>query len=234
MFSCFLWMLVVDSTFFFPVAMAALLREHGKDEQAELALRGELSVLNLTNCDIGDSGGHVVAAFLEHNKSTFQALLGVCSIGLHGIKILVEALKSNETLEMMYLVGNEVGDEGGDALIDALSFNVCITEVCHIGYVYNMDMQRREIVDYLTKTRNKCLIPAAVRRVSLFLIGIRCSSPGLGMGDLAILPSEIVKMITMEVWASRRDPKWIQALSDEEYAQRHEDFVDHWVRHNDY
>jgi hypothetical protein len=72
----------------------------------------------------------------------------------------------------------------------------------------------RATIEYLAGTRNAILIPAAVRRASLSLIAARRNIAGAGI--LAIFPKEIVKMIAMEVYATRKDPIWIDALSESE------------------
>ena len=69
-------------------------------------------------------------------------------------------------------------------------------------------------IRYLAETRNKTLIPAAARQASLFLVAARRKIADAG--SLAIFPKEIVKMIAMEVWATRKDPIWIDALSESE------------------
>ena len=63
-----------------------------------------------------------------------------------------------------------------------------------------------EIQDILS--RNKTAVPDAVRRSALFLIGICRSTNFKGMGEFAILPKEVVRLIAMAVWATRRSPKW--------------------------
>jgi hypothetical protein len=65
----------------------------------------------------------------------------------------------------------------------------------------------------ISQTRNEILIPAAVRRASLLLVGTRRSLPLSDAGMFSMMPKEIVRMVAMKVWASRRDPIWIQSLS---------------------
>ena len=78
----------------------------------------------------------------------------------------------------------------------------------------NITAEQRETFQYLTHTRNKDLIPAAVRRASLYLIAARRIIDDAGA--LSCFPKEIVKMIAMQLWATRKEPIWIQALSESE------------------
>ena len=60
--------------------------------------------------------------------------------------------------------------------------------------------------------RNEKLIPAAVNRAVVFVIGIRQSCNLAGMGHFAIIGKDVVKLIAQMVWADRKDPKWLEAL----------------------
>lgn len=196
-------------------------------EQAEALVQGTLTTLDLAACSIEFEGAQVVA------ETVTDVHMHVNQIRASGTKAICEALWHNKTVRGLKLSDNPIQEGEGDApMLELFEHNVCIIQFW--AFRSHISPESMASLEFLSERRNKVLIPDVVRHASLFLIGIRCSSPGLGMGDLAILPKELVKMIAMEVWASRRDPKWIQALSDEEYAQRHEDFVDHWVRHNDY
>ena len=135
-----------------------------------------------------------------------------CNIGPRGVKAIAESLKHNQTVEEMYLFDNQIGDEGAEALIDALRYNLYL----HWIYVVNNDIapKLQATIKYLTETRNKILIPAAVRRASLYLIAARRNTTSAG--NLAIFPKEIVNMIAMAVWETRKEPIWINALSESE------------------
>ena len=52
-----------------------------------------------------------------------------------------------------------------------------------------------------------------VQSAAIFLIGIRSGSNLEGMGDLGHLPRDIVLIISKYVWATRRDPKWLEAYA---------------------
>ena len=115
---------------------------------------------------------------------------------------------------------------GAVALIDALNYNVSIKKMGinkasdhRIENPITGKFEHSRVnaqIRYLTETRNKLLIPAAVRRASLYLIAIRRTPNYHGMGGFADFPKEIIKIIAMEVWASRKDPIWIKALTESE------------------
>ena len=88
-------------------------------------------------------------------------------------------------------------------------------------------------IEYLTQTRNKVLVPAAARRASLYLITARRAMPVADAGDFAIFPKEIVRMIAMAVWATRKDPAWIEAVSIDEHMESQKRFVEQWVQDNE-
>ena len=193
-------------------ALVALLREHGKGEQAEMALRGELMELIFHYCKIGDDGVEIVADFLKHDETVRVVNLAVCSIGLHGVNVIAESLKHNQTVEIANFEWNQIGDEGAGALMEALNYNVCTKKL--IIYTYSIAPKLWAIIQYLTKTLNKILVPAAVRRASLCLIAARNNIADAG--TLATFPKEIVKMIAMEVYGTRNEPIWLNALSESE------------------
>ena len=210
--------------------LVTLMIEHGKVKAAEKLMRGELKVLDLSYCRIGDDGAVTGAAFIKVDD-TLEGVYLVCSnIGPRGAKAIADAVKHNKTLRLLSLIRNPIGDEGADAFIDALNHNVCLTEL----YVnYNSIAPASEAtIKYLPATRNRVLIPAATRRASLYLIAARRATPIADAGDFAIFPKEIVRMIAMEVWATRKDPKWIEAVSSDEHMESQKRFVEQWVRDN--
>jgi hypothetical protein len=186
-----------------------LLRKHDMEEYAEKLMRSELKVLNLINCELGDDGAVKVAAFIKDDDSVEKVLLWGNNIGPRGAKALADALKHNKKVSYLDLTSNPFGDGEADAFIDALSHNVCITEL----YVDDdIAPESMVTIEYLTQTRNAILIPAATRRASLYLIAARRATPIADAGHLAIFPKEIVRLIAMAVWATRKDPKWIEAV----------------------
>ena len=170
----------------------------------------------------GDAGAEIVADFLKHDETLIEVRFLGCSIGPRGAKAIAKALKHNKTVEFMNLANNHIGEEGAEALIDALHFNVFIP--CIRIWSNNVDRQVVSKIEYLAEWRNALHIPAIVCRASLCLIAARRNYAGAG--TFAILPKEIVKMIAMEVWATRKEPIWIQAVSGPEYIARQTSFVE--------
>ena len=168
--------------------------------------------LNLGHCVIGADGAEIVAEFLKHDETVRKVWINDCRLGSRGAKAIAESLKHNWTVELLILYSNPIGDVGAEALLDALNHNVCIKAI----RVFNNSVSPKFLatIKYLTRIRNAILIPAAVRCASLSLIAARRNI--INAGTLAIFPKEIVKMIAMEVWATRKDPIWINALTESE------------------
>ena len=178
-------------------------------------MRGELAKLDLDCCSIRADGAEIVADFLKHDETVKRVYLGFCKIGLRGVKVIAESLKHNQTVEYLNLYANPLGDEGAEALIEGLNYNVCIKQL----YATGTTPELLATIEYLTKTHNEILIPAAVRRASLCLIAARLNITNAG--NLAVFPKEIVKMIAMQVYATRREPIWINALTESERTERY-------------
>ena len=173
-------------------------------------MRGELTLLYLEGCRLGDAGAETVAAFLRKDETVKKVWLKSCKIGLRGLEAIAEAVKHNKTVEIINLCHNHFGSKGALLIIDALSTNACIQRLPVFGCSFTPESVAT--IEFLTESRNKVIIPAAVRRTSLLLIAARRTLAGAGI--LAIFPKEIVKMIAMEVWATRKDPKWTWVLSE--------------------
>ena len=182
------------------------------ERQAEALMRGQLISLALFDRDIGDDGAEIVADFLKHDETVRGVFLSSCLVGLLGIKAIAEALMHNKTVENMQLFCNSIGDRGAEALINALNYNVCIKGLA-VLYSHVSDSLMAQL-KYLTETRNKILVPSAVRRVSLSLIAARRTFAGAG--TLSCFPKEIVEMIAIKVWATRNHPEWLLALTESE------------------
>ena len=190
--------------------MAALLVATGRIEQATATAVGQLTGLGLSHggCQIGDDGAEIIAAFLETNTSVTHAHLAHCNIGPRGVRAIAEVLKHNKSLWHLNLSDNKIGVEAIQLLIAALDRNVCIRHL----WVSGSAPAPLATLKYLTEVRNAKLIPAAVRKAALCLISARQSLCRDSMGVLAIFPKELVKLIAMQVWATRCDPKWIEAI----------------------
>jgi hypothetical protein len=210
--------------------LVMLLTKYGKDKDAEALMRGELKLLNFAWCEIGDDGAVKVAAFIIVDDTLEEVYLSGNNIGPRGAMAIADALKENKKVWYLRLNGNQIGDQGADAIIDALSRNVGLTRLLIFGN--NIAPESEATIEYLTRSRNKTRIPAAVRRTSLYLIAARRATPFTDAGILSIFPKEIIKMIAMAVWATRKDPKWIEAVSSDEYMESQKRFVEDWVRGN--
>ena len=196
---------------------------HGQDEQAAALMRGEQTGLNIGYYPIGDAGAGIVADFLKHDQTLKSVFLHSCNIGPRGFKAIAKSLKHNQAVEYLEVLWNDLGDKGAEALIDALAGNVCMKELIVLE-THIVTLELHATIEYLTKTRNQILIPAAARQASLSLIAARRNINDAG--SLAIFPKEIVRMIAMEVWATRREPIWIQAVSGPKYTAQQTNIVE--------
>ena len=200
--------------------LVKLLIQLKRVKHAESYVRVGLTArLYLAFYDIGDCGAEIVAAMLKHNTTVERVYLRRCGIGPLGVKAIAEALLHNTTVELLNLACNTIGVEGADALIATLHRNVCLRDM----YLYRVDIspEAKESIQYLVETRNAILIPEAVRRASLCLIAARRTIASAGA--LSILPKEIVKMIAIQVWATRKEPIWLNALTESERTGRQVD-----------
>ena len=191
--------------------LVMLLRKHGKEEDAEALLRGELKELNLSQCGIGDDEAVIVAAFIKVDDTVEVVYLGVNPIGPRGAKAIADALKHNKKVWRLDLDSNHIGDQGAGLLINALSNNVSIT-VLYVS-TDNIARESEATIKYLTETRNKTLIPAAARRASLFLIAARCATPIADAGNFAIFPQRDCSLDCHGRVGDPNDPKWIDGTS---------------------
>ena len=197
-------------------AIVKLLRSHKKDHVVEDVLKNKLTKLDFFMCPIRDAGAEIVSEFLQHNETVTQVHLRSCKIGSRGAKAIAGSFKHNTTVRYVDVRENEIDEESVKAVIEALNDNACIKEICLWGN--RIAFESHASIQYLTETRNAISIPAIVRRASLSLIVARREVEN--SGDLLILPKEIVKMIAIKVWETRRDSKWIEALSDAKELER--------------
>ena len=163
-----------------------------------------LRALNVSYSGIFDDGAIALASLLEHGSHLVELDLNENEIGEAGLMALAKALNHNQNLQDLYVYFDSGGDGEGieNAFVDVFQSNVALLKLRDI---------RSSRIDTLL-LRNKELIPAAVRRAALLLIGIRRSTDFEGMGDFAVFPKDIVRLIAQTVYATRRDPLWIQAL----------------------
>jgi len=95
-------------------------------ERYNLHLHGSPDGLDLNNKHIGDEGAKVLADALRTNTSLERLYLWNTGIGDDGAKALAAVLASNTHLKDISLGGNRIGDEGGKALAAALRTNTTL------------------------------------------------------------------------------------------------------------
>lgn len=117
-------------------------------------------------------------------------------------------MEHNRTVDVVNIAMNPIGTDGAAALANLLRHNVCLTGLVSWDDSYHAPESEASIKSDTTR-RNARVIPFVVRRASLFLIAARLRPTD--MGTLGIFPKEIVKMIAIEVWATRTEPDWISA-----------------------
>ena len=181
--------------------LVMLLEKHNKEDDAEKLMRGELKMLDLSKCRLGDNGAVSVATFIKVDDPVKVVWLYDCNIRARGAKAIADSLKRNKTVWDLDLRYNMIRDEAADFFIDALSHNICLNRISIVKT--NISPESEATIEYLTETRNAILIPAAARRASLYLIAARRATPISDAGDVALFPKEIVKMIAVAVRPAR-------------------------------
>ena len=166
-----------------------------------------LRKLYLGRCHISTDGVNALSSLLAHGSPLELLSLLDDRIQEAGLMALAKALAHNQKLQRLDLFGNPGGKKKQveDAFIDTLQSNVTLVAIKGL-------IKSSEIENLLL--RNKEQIPAVVRCAALLLIGIRQLTNFEGMGDFGVFPKDIVRLIAQRVYATRRDPVWIQALKD--------------------
>ena len=161
-----------------------------------------LRELNLIGCGIREKGAAAISSILETNSTMTHLNVYCNNLGTAGIKSFAEALKKNRGLKYLNVgVNDYISLLVKKAFIETSLYNVTLVDLKPF-------ICKTVTVGFLA--RNKELIPAAVRRAALLIIGIRRNVEG--MGAFRVCPKDIVRMIAMEVWATRTDPIWIRAI----------------------
>ena len=202
-----------------------LLTDCEHEEQVHALVRGGLKRLDLDFCSIGSDGAEIVANFLEHDDVVREVRISSCQIGPRGAQYIAEALKKNKNVVLLDLSDNNLRNRGGETIMNVLRHhNVLVIDLYLSGNYVTGELE--DSVLFLTRTRNLVMVPAAARRATLCFIAARRSIADAG--DLAVFPKEIVKMIAVEVWATRKDPKWIEAVArcEENCTERNDQHED--------
>jgi len=79
--------------------------------------RPDMPALRVDNNPILADGMKALAEALKHNDDIRELHMRYCGIGPLGVQALTQALKLNSTLEYVSIIGNQIGDEGAEALI---------------------------------------------------------------------------------------------------------------------
>ncbi|XP_078381732.1 uncharacterized protein LOC144664461 isoform X15 [Oculina patagonica] len=92
-----------------------------------LKCNSSLTVLHLSDNNIGDHGAAGLAEALQNNTSLTALHLSGNNIGVHGAAGLAEALQNNTSLTVLHLSVNIIGDHGATGLAEALQNNTSLT-----------------------------------------------------------------------------------------------------------
>ena len=173
-----------------------------------------LEVLDLSYCAMSDREAVAFADALKHNTGLKVLELTENEIWVVGLVALAKALRFNRSLQKLRFNFDhqKLVKDIEVAFFDMLCLNVCLTSLCFNPKLYGDEGVGNPSLEPLLR-RNRELIPDAVRRAALLLVGVcRSSTNYEGMGDFAIVPRDVVKLIAKEVWATRTDPIWMWAL----------------------
>jgi hypothetical protein len=94
--------------------LVLLMTKHGMEDDAEKLMQGELTMLDLSCCEIGDDEAVIVAVFIKDDDSVEEVYLYRNNIGPRGAKAIADTLKHNKKLRSLSLVNNQVGNQGAE------------------------------------------------------------------------------------------------------------------------
>lgn len=116
----------------------------------------DLPALRIDNNPILPAGMAVLAECLKANDDIREFHARYCAIGPTGAASLAAALRANAVLEYVCILGNQIGDEGAQALIDV---------------VPHCNLRQLEVQDNLISPEMKMkLADACVQKVGLRLL----------------------------------------------------------------
>ena len=93
-----------------------------------LQMNFTLTKVDLSFNPIGVGVGEVGEA-LKYNKTIKTLNLYNTSMGVEGLKLLLEGIKLNSSIVSLYLADNQIGEEGSKILASAIKFNQKIREI---------------------------------------------------------------------------------------------------------
>ena len=94
-----------------------------------LSVNTELTHLNLSGNEIGESGAELLSNALSVNTKLTHLNLSGNQIGESGAELLSNALSVNTELTHLNLSGNQIGKSGAQFLSDALFYNTTLTHL---------------------------------------------------------------------------------------------------------
>ena len=164
--------------------------------------------MNFFECHLDDTHAAIIAEFLLHDDTMSAVNLSFNQMGPEGGRALAKSLETNRSVRTLWLASNRLGEKCAIDFINAFRRNVVVT---HLNLSDNgMSADSLSQIELLVQRNLR--IPKAVQSLIFFLIGVRQGSNRAGMGLLGEFPKEIIKMVAIEIWATRKDPKWIDAL----------------------
>ena len=66
---------------------------------------------------------------LKTNDDIKELHMRYCGLGASGTQILANALRANSSVEVVVIIGNQIGDEGARALCDVLPHTVALRSI---------------------------------------------------------------------------------------------------------
>lgn len=132
-----------------------------------LIANNSLLKLDMSFCHIVANKIDLMANFLSSNQTLLELKLVDCELDKTSVKILANGLQKNHTLSKLNIArhgtyGNHCGEEGGQALVDALKDNTALTELNYTST--RVRKEAAQTIDRITEAnlqRAKQLLQAA-------------------------------------------------------------------------
>ena len=195
--------------------MVKLAGHCGATSLVEMMLKGEpVTLINFFGRALGDFRTSTLATYLTNNTVLTHVWLNDNDIGGPGMLYLARALEGNQTIVELRLADNpRILDDSGELLYQALSKNRSLRYIDLLG---TRIQKRRGHLQRLAQ-RNQLAYEAIkpARRASLYLIAVCQQSDWEGMGDLKIIPKNVVILIARAVYATRWDTCWAPGYIEE-------------------
>ena len=89
----------------------------------------DMTHLRLDSNPVGNAGMAAICEMLKTNDDIKELHMRYCGLGASGTQILANALKANSSVEVVVIIGNQIGDEGARALCDVLPHTVALRSI---------------------------------------------------------------------------------------------------------